>query len=165
VVVTDASLEESKRIDEICHSHQPPIAFVRVETRGVFASVFCDYGPSFTVYDVDGEHDSVFILWQQLQQQTCMGARSCCAVCWRLGVGDASAAGVVATRNRVGGLVCILEHQQGARCLEAAQQQCSWYVLCSVEVLLMCVVLLLLSQVRTPTAALWRLSAAATQRW
>eukprot|EP00887_Chlorella_sp_A99_P004083 scaffold23.g4083.t1 len=24
-------------------------------TRGVFASVFCDFGPSFTVYDVDGE--------------------------------------------------------------------------------------------------------------
>lgn len=55
VVVTDASLEESKRIDEICHSHQPAISFVRVETRGVFASVFCDFGPSFTVYDVDGE--------------------------------------------------------------------------------------------------------------
>jgi hypothetical protein len=56
VVATDASLEESKRIDEICHSHQPPIAFVRVETRGVFASVFCDFGPSFTVFDVDGEY-------------------------------------------------------------------------------------------------------------
>ncbi|WIA10070.1 hypothetical protein OEZ85_010280 [Tetradesmus obliquus] len=55
VVVTDASLEESKRIDEICHAHQPPIAFIRSETRGVFASVFCDFGPSFTVYDVDGE--------------------------------------------------------------------------------------------------------------
>jgi ubiquitin-activating enzyme E1 len=55
VVATDASLEECKRIDEICHSHQPPIAFIRVETRGVFASVFCDFGPSFTVYDVDGE--------------------------------------------------------------------------------------------------------------
>ena len=23
--------------------------------RGVFASVFCDFGPAFTVYDVDGE--------------------------------------------------------------------------------------------------------------
>eukprot|EP00775_Hariotina_reticulata_P006408 gene6408-6639_t len=55
VVVTDASLEESKRINEVCHTHSPPIPFIRVETRGVFASVFCDFGPSFTVYDVDGE--------------------------------------------------------------------------------------------------------------
>lgn len=55
VVLTDASLEESKRISEVCHSHQPPIPFIRVESRGVFASVFCDFGPSFTVYDVDGE--------------------------------------------------------------------------------------------------------------
>jgi hypothetical protein len=54
VVVTDASLEESKRINEVCHSHSPPIPFIRVETRGVFASVFCEFGPSFTVYDVDG---------------------------------------------------------------------------------------------------------------
>lgn len=55
VVLTDAGLEESKRINEVCHAHQPPIPFIRVESRGVFASVFCDFGPSFTVYDVDGE--------------------------------------------------------------------------------------------------------------
>jgi ubiquitin-activating enzyme E1 len=54
VVLTDASLEESQRINEVCHAHQPAIPFIRVETRGVFASVFCDFGPSFTVYDVDG---------------------------------------------------------------------------------------------------------------
>jgi hypothetical protein len=54
VVVTDCSLEESQRIDEICHKHSPPIAFIHAETRGVFASVFCDFGPSFTVIDVDG---------------------------------------------------------------------------------------------------------------
>jgi hypothetical protein len=53
-VLTSASLEESKRINEICHSHSPAIAFIRVETRGVFASTFCDFGPSFTVYDVNG---------------------------------------------------------------------------------------------------------------
>ena len=54
VVLTSANLEESKRINEICHSHSPAIAFIRVETRGVFASTFCDFGPSFTVYDVNG---------------------------------------------------------------------------------------------------------------
>lgn len=55
VVLTSASLEESKRINDICHSHSPPISFVRVETRGVFASVFCDFGADFKVQDVDGE--------------------------------------------------------------------------------------------------------------
>jgi ubiquitin-activating enzyme E1 len=54
VVLTDASLEESQRINEVCHSHQPPIPFIRVESRGVFASVFTDFGPAFQVYDVDG---------------------------------------------------------------------------------------------------------------
>jgi hypothetical protein len=90
--VTDASLEESKRIDEICHSHQPPIAFVRVETRGVFASVFCDYGPSFTVYDVDGEHLG-----------SCCPSHACsCCVAWRqvYVLGAAAAAGAV--RNKRG---------------------------------------------------------------
>lgn len=54
-MLTSASLEESKRINDICHSHSPPISFVRVETRGVFASVFCDFGADFMVQDVDGE--------------------------------------------------------------------------------------------------------------
>lgn len=58
VVLTDAGLEESKRINEVCHSHNPPIPFIRVESRGVFASVFTDFGPAFTVYDVDGETTS-----------------------------------------------------------------------------------------------------------
>ncbi|KIZ06683.1 ubiquitin-activating enzyme E1 [Monoraphidium neglectum] len=55
VVLTTASLEESKRINEVCRTHSPPIAFIRAETRGVFASVFTDFGPSFTVFDTDGE--------------------------------------------------------------------------------------------------------------
>ena len=55
VVVTSASLAESKRIDEFCHTQQPPIAFISAQTRGVFASVFTDFGPAFTVVDVNGE--------------------------------------------------------------------------------------------------------------
>ena len=54
-MLTNASLEESKRIDEICRAASPPIAFIRAEARGVFASVFCDFGPAFTVHDPDGE--------------------------------------------------------------------------------------------------------------
>ena len=53
VVVTDQSTTEAIRIDNFCHSHN--IAFVRAEIRGVFASLFCDFGSSFTVFDTDGE--------------------------------------------------------------------------------------------------------------
>lgn len=31
------------------------IKFVAIETAGVFGKAFCDFGPSFTVYDADGE--------------------------------------------------------------------------------------------------------------
>lgn len=55
VVFTDVSLEDATRFDAFCHAHNPPIAFIKAETRGVFASIFADYGPSFTVIDTDGE--------------------------------------------------------------------------------------------------------------
>ncbi|XP_020582086.1 ubiquitin-activating enzyme E1 1 [Phalaenopsis equestris] len=55
VVFTDATLEEAIEYDEFCHNHQPPIAFIKSEVRGLFGSVFCDFGPEFTVFDVDGE--------------------------------------------------------------------------------------------------------------
>lgn len=41
--------------DDFCHQHQPPIAFIKSEIRGLFGSVFCDFGPEFTVLDVDGK--------------------------------------------------------------------------------------------------------------
>lgn len=53
VVLADASLTEAKRIDTFCHANG--IAFIWAQTRGVFASVFTDFGPNFTVIDVDGE--------------------------------------------------------------------------------------------------------------
>lgn len=55
VVAADCTLEEALGIDAYCHAHHPPIAFIKAETRGVFASVFCDFGNLFTVHDVDGE--------------------------------------------------------------------------------------------------------------
>lgn len=55
VVFTDLSLEKAVEFDEYCHNHQPPIAFIKSEVRGLFGSVFCDFGPEFTVLDVDGE--------------------------------------------------------------------------------------------------------------
>ncbi|KAK8921758.1 Ubiquitin-activating enzyme E1 1 [Platanthera zijinensis] len=55
VVFTDVSLEEAMEYDEFCHNHQPPISFIKSEVRGLFGTVFCDFGPEFTVFDVDGE--------------------------------------------------------------------------------------------------------------
>lgn len=55
VVFTDISLQKAIEFNDYCHSHQPPIAFIKTEVRGLFGSVFCDFGPEFTVFDVDGE--------------------------------------------------------------------------------------------------------------
>uniref|UniRef100_A0A5B6ZPN1 E1 ubiquitin-activating enzyme n=1 Tax=Davidia involucrata TaxID=16924 RepID=A0A5B6ZPN1_DAVIN len=55
VVFTDISLEKAIEFDDYCHNHQPPIAFIKSEVRGLFGYVFCDFGPEFTVFDVDGE--------------------------------------------------------------------------------------------------------------
>lgn len=52
MVLTDSTLEEAKRIDAYCHKNG--IAFIRAQARGVFASVFTDFGDNFTVIDVDG---------------------------------------------------------------------------------------------------------------
>lgn len=62
VVFTDISLEDAFEFNEYCHNHQPPIAFIKSEVRGLFGSVFCDFGPKFTVYDVDGEEPHTGII-------------------------------------------------------------------------------------------------------
>ncbi|PKI51284.1 hypothetical protein CRG98_028313, partial [Punica granatum] len=53
VAFTDIDLEHAIEFNDYCHSHQPPIAFIKSEVRGLFGSVFCDFGPEFTVFDVD----------------------------------------------------------------------------------------------------------------
>ncbi|KAL4189619.1 hypothetical protein AMTRI_Chr08g208050 [Amborella trichopoda] len=55
VVFTDISLERAVEFNDYCHQHQPSIPFIKAEVRGLFGSVFCDFGPAFTVLDVDGE--------------------------------------------------------------------------------------------------------------
>ncbi|GJN10598.1 hypothetical protein PR202_ga28705 [Eleusine coracana subsp. coracana] len=49
------SLDKAYEFDDYCHSHQPPISFIKAEICGLFGTVFCDFGPQFTVLDVDGE--------------------------------------------------------------------------------------------------------------
>jgi len=52
VVLTNSSLDEQKRINAITHANG--IAFIVADVRGLYAQVFNDFGPKFTVVDVDG---------------------------------------------------------------------------------------------------------------
>ncbi|KAK6122144.1 hypothetical protein DH2020_044113 [Rehmannia glutinosa] len=62
VVFTDINLESAIEFNEYCHNHEPPIAFIKTEVRGLFGSAFCDFGPEFTVFDVDGEEPHTGII-------------------------------------------------------------------------------------------------------
>lgn len=56
VVCTSATLAEAQRVDQVCHANN--IRFIWAQTSGVFARVFTDFGPDFTVIDVNGEAHS-----------------------------------------------------------------------------------------------------------
>ncbi|MFS7945623.1 putative ubiquitin/SUMO-activating enzyme E1, THIF-type NAD/FAD binding, ubiquitin-activating enzyme [Helianthus anomalus] len=62
VVFTDITLEKAIEFNNFCHRHEPPIAFIKSEVRGLFGSVFCDFGPKFTVSDLDGEDPHIGII-------------------------------------------------------------------------------------------------------
>ncbi|THG04698.1 hypothetical protein TEA_017764 [Camellia sinensis var. sinensis] len=62
VVFTDVNQEQAIEFNDYCHNHGPPIAFIKAEVRRLFGSVFCDFGPEFTVFDVDGEEPHTGIL-------------------------------------------------------------------------------------------------------
>jgi len=53
VVLTNSSLVEQKRINEITHSND--IAMIVADCRGLYAQVFTDFGPRFNVVDTTGE--------------------------------------------------------------------------------------------------------------
>ena len=53
VVATNCMLKQAIALDHFCH--RTGSAFIRADVRGVFASIFCDFGPNHTVLDVDGE--------------------------------------------------------------------------------------------------------------
>lgn len=62
VVFTDITLEKAIQYNEFCRDHKPPIAFIKADIRGLFGSVFCDFGPEFTVFDVNGEEPHTGII-------------------------------------------------------------------------------------------------------
>ncbi|EPY53621.1 ubiquitin activating enzyme E1 [Schizosaccharomyces cryophilus OY26] len=52
VVVTETSFTKQLEINDF--THENGIAFISADTRGLFGSVFCDFGPEFICVDVDG---------------------------------------------------------------------------------------------------------------
>lgn len=52
VVLTENNEAEQKRVAEITRKYN--IALIIALTRGLFGQIFCDFGPEFTVYDVNG---------------------------------------------------------------------------------------------------------------
>jgi len=53
VVCTETSLEKAILVNELCRASG--VKFIRGDVRGVFGSLFCDFGDEFEVLDVDGE--------------------------------------------------------------------------------------------------------------
>ena len=54
VVLTGASLDIQQAVGDYCHSKG--IYYLAVDTFGLFASIFCDFGDKFTVLDPTGEN-------------------------------------------------------------------------------------------------------------
>lgn len=52
VVLTENNEAEQKRVAAITRKHN--IALIIALTRGLFGQIFCDFGPEFTVFDVNG---------------------------------------------------------------------------------------------------------------
>jgi ubiquitin-activating enzyme E1 len=60
VVCSELPLARAKEVDAFCHANS--VAFIRGDVRGVFGSLFCDFGPSFNVLDTDGEEPHTCIV-------------------------------------------------------------------------------------------------------
>ncbi|CAE7301736.1 UBA2 [Symbiodinium sp. CCMP2456] len=55
VVFSETSQSELLRWNEVCRTRNPPVGFIAADCFGLAASVFVDFGESFTCRDKDGE--------------------------------------------------------------------------------------------------------------
>ncbi len=60
VVVTEASEEMRMYLSDFCHANG--ICYIQGLLRGLFASVFCDFGEAFTVHDTTGEEPATSMI-------------------------------------------------------------------------------------------------------
>lgn len=54
IVVTDSFSDEQSLIAEFCHKNG--IKVICADTRGLFGKIFCDFGKSFRISDVNGQN-------------------------------------------------------------------------------------------------------------
>lgn len=74
VVCTELALNKAVDIDDFCHRNA--IGFIKADTYGVFAQVFCDFGDDFIVHDVNGEPAA-----RRAWAQPCKVLLCCCPTC------------------------------------------------------------------------------------
>ena len=55
IILTDATEDVVRSVDEFCRSQSPAIGFICANVRGLFAMLFVDFGDSFDVVDATGE--------------------------------------------------------------------------------------------------------------
>ncbi|KAG7238375.1 hypothetical protein INR49_030882 [Caranx melampygus] len=76
VILTEARLSLQKRVNEFCHSQQPPIKFIGCDAYGICVRVFCDFGEEFEVSDPTGEEPKEIFIQSITQDSpgvvTCM---------------------------------------------------------------------------------------------
>uniref|UniRef100_A0A8C2WGU8 Ubiquitin like modifier activating enzyme 6 n=1 Tax=Cyclopterus lumpus TaxID=8103 RepID=A0A8C2WGU8_CYCLU len=76
VILTEARLSLQKRVNDFCHSHQPPIRFISCDAYGICVRVFCDFGEEFEVSDPTGEEPKEIFIQSITQDSpgvvTCM---------------------------------------------------------------------------------------------
>merc|ERR1719233_1774170 len=56
VVLTNSSLEEQLKVNDWCRSATPAVGMIVADVRGLYAQIFTDLGPKFTVVDTTGEN-------------------------------------------------------------------------------------------------------------
>ncbi|KAM7419181.1 hypothetical protein PAMA_016345 [Pampus argenteus] len=76
VILTEARLSLQKRVNEFCHTQQPPIRFIGCDAYGICVRVFCDFGEEFEVSDPTGEEPKEIFIQSITQDNpgvvTCM---------------------------------------------------------------------------------------------
>uniref|UniRef100_A0A3P8UXM3 Ubiquitin-like modifier-activating enzyme 6 n=1 Tax=Cynoglossus semilaevis TaxID=244447 RepID=A0A3P8UXM3_CYNSE len=76
VILAEARLSLQKRVNEFCHSQQPPIRFIGCDSYGICMRVFCDFGDEFEVSDATGEEPKEIFIQNITQDSpgvvTCM---------------------------------------------------------------------------------------------
>lgn len=79
VILTEASLALQKRVNDFCHTQEPPIRFISCNAHGICVRVFCDFGDEFEVSDPTGEEPKEIFIQNITQGNpgvvTCMDSR------------------------------------------------------------------------------------------